>query len=118
MGSPLSFHNPSRKPCPLSTHFMQPECCWQRATGTLATQGGKASSRDPAALSSSRPRSLRSSSVSRPHLGMGQSSVRPQLPSPPALVQVGPENGAHPLPLSDPHIHPTDPTTRLVLASF
>lgn len=48
---------------------MQPECCWQRATGTLATQGGKAKSRDPAALSSSSPSSRRSSAVSRPHLG-------------------------------------------------
>lgn len=39
-----------------STYFMHPEYCWQRATGTRTTQRGKAASRAPEAVSSSRLR--------------------------------------------------------------
>ena len=56
------------------THFMHPEYCWQRATGTRTTQRGKAASRPPEAASSSRlsSRCPVSPSPDCPHLGMSR----------------------------------------------
>ena len=60
------------QPAPRGTHFMHPEYCWQRATGTRTTQRGKAASRPPEAVSSSRLNSRRPASplLNRPHLGV------------------------------------------------
>lgn len=59
---------------PRSTHFMHPEYCWQRATGTRTTQRGKAASRPPEAASSSRlsSRCPVSPPPERPHLGVSR----------------------------------------------
>lgn len=56
------------------THFMHPEYCWQRATGTRTTQRGKAASRPPEAASSSRlsSRCPVSPPPDRPHLGVSR----------------------------------------------
>lgn len=57
------------------THFMHPEYCWQRATGTRTTQRGKAANRPPEAASSSRLSSRCPDSPSvpgRPHLQKGR----------------------------------------------
>lgn len=55
------------------TYFMHPEWSWQRATGTRTTQRGKAASRPPEAVSSSRLSSRCPHSpplLDRPHLGI------------------------------------------------
>ena len=56
------------------THFMHPEYCWQRATGTRTTQRGKAASRPPEAASSSRlsSRCPVSPPSDCPHLGVSR----------------------------------------------
>lgn len=66
-------------PCPQlagggGTHFMHPEYCWQRATGTRTTQRGKAASRPPEAASSSRlsSRCPVSPPSDCPHLGVSR----------------------------------------------
>lgn len=63
----------TRGVCACVTHFIQRECSWQRATGTLITQDGKASRRLWLMRSSVRDSSCLAWGESGPHLEQTQS---------------------------------------------
>ncbi|VCW69146.1 unnamed protein product, partial [Gulo gulo] len=83
---------------------MQPEYCWQRATGTRTTQRGKAASRPPEAVSSSRLNSRRPASPSpdRPHLQVSNSSRKTLGPVVPEVLALGQMRNLRTVPTSEP----------------